>query len=386
VDIGGRPIGRSGGGGSVHGVTISSDGGGRGRAAGSHLPDGPPAFSFLTTAYKAQDTLGRTIDAVLAQTRGDWELVVVDNGNDDAVAAVVEPHLGDPRIHLVRQENKGAVGGVRAAAEHATGRHLVVLNADDAVTPDFCARTGEVLDADPRVASVTCDAVQFVDPGQQLLARTYLQAAGLEEAPEGAVRLGVADVIDGPCPYYSAPIRRDVWDAMGGMGHETDTPLVHDLEFWLRAILLGYDVRLIGDRLGLFRMEAGSESRPVDHEHSEEFERQRETVLRRAADTTDDPESQAALERVLRRRRYQQAIRRARVAFSQGDAVTARRYAVEAHELRPTARTRVLVVALKVAPGALSAVHPVKRGLQARVARLRARDWRARWSRHRTVR
>ena len=191
---------------------------------------------------------------MLAQTRGDWELVVVDNGNDDAVAAVVEAHLDDPRVHLVRQENKGAVGGVRAAAEHATGRYLVVLNADDAVTPDFCARTGEVLDADPGVAAVTCDAVQFVDPGQQLLARTYLQTAGLAEAPEGAVRLGVADIIDGPCPYYSAPIRREVWDALGGMGHDTDAPVVHDLEFWLRAILAGHDVRLIGDRLGLFRL------------------------------------------------------------------------------------------------------------------------------------
>ncbi|WP_433029845.1 glycosyltransferase family 2 protein [Actinomycetospora sp. CA-053990] len=299
-------------------MTTSSDGGGPDRAAGSHVPDGPPAFSFLTTAYKAADTLGRTIDAVLAQTRGDWELVVVDNGNDDAVAAVVEAHRDDARVHLVRQENKGAVGGVRAAAEHATGRYLVVLNADDAVTPDFCARTGEVLDADPGVAAVTCDAVQFVDPGQQLLARTYLQTAGLAEAPEGAVRLGVADIIDGPCPYYSAPIRREVWDALGGMGHDTDAPVVHDLEFWLRAILAGHDVRLIGDRLGLFRLERGSESRPLDPEATEEFERQRELVLRRAADAAADPDAREALDRVLRRLTYQQAIRRARVAFSQG--------------------------------------------------------------------
>lgn len=367
-------------------MTTSSDGGGQARAPGSRLPGGPPAFSFLTTAYRAADTLGRTIDAVLAQTRGDWELVVVDNGNDDAVAAVVEAHRDDARVHLVRQENKGAVGGVRAAAEHATGRYLVVLNADDAVTPDFCARTGEVLDADPGVAAVTCDAVQFVDPGQQLLARTYLQTAGLTEAPEGAVRLGVADIIDGPCPYYSAPIRREVWDALGGMGHDTDAPVVHDLEFWLRAILAGHDVRLIGDRLGLFRLERGSESRPLDPDATEEFERQRELVLRRAADAAPDPDAREALDRVLRRLTYQQAIRRARVAFSQGDAAAARRHVGEAHAQRPSARTGALVVALRVAPGALSAVHPLKRALQARVARLRARDWRARWSRRRTVR
>src|SRR5262245_6682195 len=88
----GRPIGRKPLGGSVQGVTTSSDGDGRDRARGADLPGeqqhGQPTFSFLTTAYRAEDTLGRTIDAVLAQTRRDWELVVVDNGNDDAVAAV----------------------------------------------------------------------------------------------------------------------------------------------------------------------------------------------------------------------------------------------------------------------------------------------------------
>ena len=368
-------------------MTTGSDGDGRdGAHDAAPQPEQRrerPAFSFLTTAYRAEDTLGRTIDAVLAQTRRDWQLVVVDNGNDDAIAAVVEAHLADPRIRLVRQENKGPVGGVRAAAEVATGRYLVVLNADDAITPEFCARTGAVLDAEPSVAAVTCDAVQFTDPGQQPMARTYLQSAGLAEVPAGARRLTVADVVDGPCPYYSAPIRRDVWDALGGMGFETDAPVVHDLEFWLRAILAGHDVRMIGDRLGLFRLEAGSESRPVDAQRSEEFERQRETVLRRAAEQADDPESRAALDRVLRRLRYQQAIRRARVAFAQGDAHAAREHAAEAHAQRPTARTGALVLALRVAPRALGAVHPLKRRVQARVAQLRQRDWRAR---HRTVR
>ena len=45
-----------------------------------------------------------------AQTTADWELIVVDNGPSDAVAAVVQPHLDDPRIRLVRQENSGPVG------------------------------------------------------------------------------------------------------------------------------------------------------------------------------------------------------------------------------------------------------------------------------------
>lgn len=368
-------------------MTTSRKGGGADPAHGSDLPGRPPAFSFLTTAYKAEDTLGRTIEAVLAQTRDDWELIVTDNGLDDAIAAIVEPHLADPRIQLVRQENQGPIGGVRAAAARATGTYLVVLNADDAVTPDFCERTGAVFATDPGIAAVAPDAVQFVDPGQQPLARTYLQSAGLAEVPAGPVRLRLADVVDGPCPYYSAPVRRDVAEAVGGIARETDAPVVHDLEFWLRLLVAGHDVRRIGDRLGLFRLEAGSESRPVDDAaRSEEFERQRMAVLARAVDESGDPDARAALDRVLGRLRYQQAIRRARDAFAAGDAAAARRHVTEAHEQRPSARTGALVLALRVAPRALGAVHPLKRGLQARVRQLRSRDWRSRWSGHRTVR
>ena len=65
-----------------------------------------PMFSFLSPAYRTEKTLSRTIDSVRAQTRSDWELVVVDNGNSDAIAAVVGPYLSDPRIRLIRQENR----------------------------------------------------------------------------------------------------------------------------------------------------------------------------------------------------------------------------------------------------------------------------------------
>ncbi len=70
-----------------------------------------PTFSFLTTAYGTEHLIGETIESVLAQTRDDWELVVVDNGNSEAMASVVARYLDDDRIHLVRQENAGTRAG-----------------------------------------------------------------------------------------------------------------------------------------------------------------------------------------------------------------------------------------------------------------------------------
>ena len=108
-------------------------------ASGS-TDDGRPLFSILCSVHGTERYLAATIESVLAQTVTDWELIVVDNGMSDAVVAVVEPFLADPRIRLVRQENQGLGGGIDAAAAVATGRYYAVLDSDDLLMPEFCAR------------------------------------------------------------------------------------------------------------------------------------------------------------------------------------------------------------------------------------------------------
>ncbi|MCH1867669.1 glycosyltransferase family 2 protein [Nocardioides sp. CFH 31398] len=323
-------------------------------------PGPGPTFSVLTTAYRTEDTVGRAIGAVLDQTVADWELVVVDNGRSDAMAAVVAPFTVDPRIHLVRQENRGAAGGIAAAATHATGRWLVVLNSDDHVAPTFLARMLEVIAAHPDVAAVTCDAVRFSDtepdpPG------SYLETAGQRGTADPSRPLRVADVVDGPCPYYTAAIRRDVWDSVGGMTSlRPDTSKVSDLDFWLRLLVTGHDVRTVPDRLGRFRIEAGSVSRPDDDAAADELDVQVEGVLRRAVERTGAPEDEAALERTLARRRREAAVRHARAALREGSTARARRHYDEAWRLGPDVRLAVVRAGLRVAPPLVGLAYRVK--------------------------
>ncbi len=99
-----------------------------------------PFLSFLMTAYGTERFVAATIESVLSQTRTDWELIAVDNGGSDEMAEIIGRYTADPRIVLVRQENKGIRGGVTAAADAATGRFLCVLNSDDMLLPDYCER------------------------------------------------------------------------------------------------------------------------------------------------------------------------------------------------------------------------------------------------------
>lgn len=78
-------------------------------------PRDTPTFTILVhrlsdAAYQTEAYLAETITSLLAQSRRDWELVVVDNGRSEEIAKVVGDYLHDPRIRLVRQQNRASSG------------------------------------------------------------------------------------------------------------------------------------------------------------------------------------------------------------------------------------------------------------------------------------
>src|SRR5262249_11193259 len=79
---------------------------------------------------------------------------------------------------------------------------------------------------------------------------------------------------------------------------------------------------------------------------------------------SDDPADLEALERVLPRLRYQQAIRRARVAIQKGAVEEARQQCRVAFAQRKTLRAGLVLVMLRAAPSALVRIHPVKQHVQ----------------------
>lgn len=332
-----------------------------------------PTFSILCTAYRTEPYLAATIESVLAQSWQDWELVVVDNGLSDEIAEIVRSYRHDPRIRLIRQANRGIVGGVMAAAAAARGQYFVVLDSDDGITPDFCARMGSVLEAHPEIDALGCDAVCFADPGGHELPRSYLRSMGVKRPPQLDRRLHVADIIRGEQPYYSSAFRREAWEAVGG--YETDAPKAEDLSILLRLALADFDVRAIPDQLGRYRIREDSTSRHP--RNVESFEESVERALDAAVRESGRPEDLAALRGRRQQVRYMQALRRARWAFQHGDVAVARREVRKAFGERRTLRAAALLAALAVAPRVLRQVHPLKQRLTSDVNRVAGRVSRA---------
>ncbi|WP_433783525.1 glycosyltransferase family 2 protein [Actinomycetospora sp. CA-101289] len=334
---------------------------------------GSVMFSFLIPAYRTEHLVSETLDSLLAQTRDDWEAVVVDNGNSDEMAAVVRPYTADPRVRLVRQENKGYAGGVNAAADAAVGRWFVPLCSDDLVLPDYCERMAAAADANPGVHALSPDAQVFDDADRQVRALTFVELSGVrrQRVPRGDLTL--ADLMNQQFLYYGSAFRRDAWKALGG--HHSDTRRVEDLDLWLRLVGGGWSVRAVPDVVGCWRLREDSMSHAADG--VDQFEAEAEQAFTRAAHASGRPEDLAALEVAMRRLRYRSAIRRARAAFLAGDDRAAREAARTAVRARTNPRSLTILAGVSVAPGVLRRAWPLKQRTTVRVRRVVAR-WRGR--------
>ncbi len=92
-----------------------------------------PRVSIITPTYNHEAFIGACIESVLAQTFADWELIVVDDGSTDRTGEIAQSY-SDPRIHYLRQENKGLsrlAESYNSALAVAKGDLVAILEGDD---------------------------------------------------------------------------------------------------------------------------------------------------------------------------------------------------------------------------------------------------------------
>ncbi len=94
-------------------------------------------FSILVPAYETQAAhMEALIDSCMAQTYGNWELIITDGSPDNCVEEVVRKYQ-DPRIRYVRlAENGGIAENTNKAIDLAEGDYYGLLDHDDLLTPD----------------------------------------------------------------------------------------------------------------------------------------------------------------------------------------------------------------------------------------------------------
>lgn len=205
----------------------------------------------MVPAYRAEATIGATISGALTQRPPVHEVVVVDDGSDDATAAVVAGHV-DPRVRLVRQRNAGVAAARNRGIAEATGSHIAFCDADDMWLPGHIAAC--LAHLAPRVI-VTTNAYWLFPNG---LAPDQLRHVDGIPTPD---RQRTA-ILEQNFVSTMSVFPTDLVDEIGGF----DETLRHaeDWDFWLRAIFAGYRIAHQPRPLALYRWTDDSLSADVE--------------------------------------------------------------------------------------------------------------------------
>ena len=235
--------------------------------ATSESIDIPPLVSVIIPAYNAAQYIERTLGSVLTQTHSNLEVIVVDDGSQDATPEIVQRWAAqDSRVRLVQQTNGGVAIARNTGIAQAQGEFVAPVDADDIwYTTNLEQQVQRLIEAGPK-AGVCYGWSLDIDAN---------------DTPNGGFR---ADTIEGRvyrsmlCHNFlgnasSTVIRRTALEAIGGY----DTSLkqrqaqgCEDWDLYLRlaekyeycvapAFLIGYrktDAAMSGDYRQMGRSQA----------------------------------------------------------------------------------------------------------------------------------
>lgn len=193
--------------------------------------------SIIIPNHNHERFLGEAIESALGQSRAPTEIVVVDDGSTDRS---VEVARGYP-VRLIEQSNSGVALARNRGAREATGEHVVFLDADDLLAPNFLERTMSALEAAaPGIAYAYTAVEKFGLETGRLFTRPF----------DGEI------LFEGNYIPVSALLRRAVFLEAGGF--DPSWPAFEDYELWARLYVRGHSGIYVDEPLLRYRFHGRS--------------------------------------------------------------------------------------------------------------------------------
>ena len=116
-----------------------------------------PLVTVILPIYNGEKTLARTLDALLAQTYPNLEILAINDGSKDQSQAILQQYQQQfPQITIISRENRGLVYTLNEALSVAKGKYLMREDADDFSDPERAVTQVQYMEQHPDV--VVCGA------------------------------------------------------------------------------------------------------------------------------------------------------------------------------------------------------------------------------------
>lgn len=96
-----------------------------------------PLVSVVITVFNRANKLKKAVESVLAQTFGDYEIIVVDDGSTDNPAKFILGNINKGlNIKYLKHRNRGTALSLNAGIKLSEGKFITFLDSDDKYLPE----------------------------------------------------------------------------------------------------------------------------------------------------------------------------------------------------------------------------------------------------------
>lgn len=205
--------------------------------------------SIVIPVYNQAQFLPEAVSSALAQTYGNVEVIVVNDGStDDSLAKAKE---WGSAIKLVNQSNKGLPGARNAGVMNSSGEVMLMLDADDWIDKDYLAKTVPLMM--DGVGAVTTGTAPFGE----------YNGCDWEAVKPRLENLKVRNGL-----VYCSLIRRAAFLETGGYNPRM-TWGYEDWNLWIDIMKRGWDIIALMEPLFHYRVKAASMFTEAAKHHEE---------------------------------------------------------------------------------------------------------------------
>lgn len=183
-----------------------------------------PKVSVIIPCYNQENYLKDAIESLKGDYT-DYEVIVINDGSTNPNAQDVIESVCKSGIKLINQANQGVCFSRNNGIDIAQGEYILPLDADDKIDNRYLKEAVDILDNNPDIGIITCDAEFF---GER---------SGLVNLKEPAV----FNMLSQNQIHNTSMFRKSDWLKVGGYKEEFFEGC-EDWDFWLSLIEAGVGV------------------------------------------------------------------------------------------------------------------------------------------------
>lgn len=227
-----------------------------------------PLVSVVVPSYNNAEFIEAAIESILAQTFGDFELIVADHTSTDETWSLLQAYDADPRVTLLQTPaGGGAPANWSRVTAAATGTYVKLVCGDDLIDPDCLAEQVAVMEANPGVVLSSCQRDLIDAHGKKVTSARGL--AGLEGVVSGRAAARRAVIVGSN--IFGEPgcnlMRREALESVGGWAD--NEPYVIDQQTFCNLLMTG-DFYALPTSLASFRLSSSQWSVDLAKQQSDQ--------------------------------------------------------------------------------------------------------------------